>query len=446
MVLDNLGENLKGTLKKIVNASRVDKKLIKEVVKDIQRALLQSDMNVKQVLAMTKQVETRALEEKPAPGTNMREHVVKIIYQELVELLGEKKDLGIKKQVIMMVGLYGQGKTTTSGKLARYFQKRGLRVGMIAADVHRPAAYEQLKQIGDQINVPVFGSPDSKNAVKVVSAGMKEMKDFDVRIIDTSGRHSLEEDLIREIENVAKVAKPDHRILVIDAAVGQQAGPQAKRFNEAVDVNGVIITKMDGTAKAGGALSAVAETEAPVVFIGVGEKLEDLESFDPSRFISRLLGMGDLRSLIEKAEEVIDEEQAEKTMKRIMAGKFTLKDMYEQMEMVSSMGPMKKIMSMLPGMGANLSDEELEDTQRKLRQYKIIMDSMTGQEKDEPKLIKKTRIVRIARGAGVRPSEVRGLLKHYKSSKKMMKGITGNRRMRKQLQKQIKQGGFDGMM
>jgi signal recognition particle subunit SRP54 len=446
MVLEGLGQSLKDVLKKVANSSNVDEKLIKEVSKDIQRALLQADVNVKMVLEITKEMERRALTEKPPAGQSSREHVIKIIYDELVKILGEQRALPMGKQVIMMVGLYGQGKTTSAGKLGRYFHKKGLKVGLIAADVHRPAAYDQLKQIGDKVGVQVYGVPGERSAVKIVEAGMKEFNSLDVVIIDTSGRHALEGDLIQEIKDVAKVAKPNERILVLDASVGQQAGPQAQAFHEAVGVTSVILTKMDGTAKGGGALSAVSRTKAPIVFIGVGEHLEDLDPFVPSRFISRLLGMGDLESLMEAAKENITEEQAMETTKKIMSGKFSLKEMYEQMEMLTNMGPLKKLMAMLPGMGAGLQDKiNVEESQERLKRYRIIMDSMTEEEMENPKLIKSSRVVRIARGSGMDPKHVRELLQQYNTSKKAVKGFMGNRKLRKQLMKQMQGGGFEGL-
>jgi len=437
MVMDNLGQSLRDALKKIANAPHIDKKLVQEVLKDIQRALLKADVNVKLVLALTKDVEKRALTEKPKPGMSSREHVIKIIYEELLKVLGTQREIPLKRQRIMMVGLYGQGKTTTSGKLARYFTKKGLSSALIAADVHRPAAYDQLKQIGDLINVPVYGDPEEKNAVKIVKKGLEEFKNIDVVIIDTSGRHSLEDDLIKEITDIEKIAKADEKLLVMDAAVGQQAGPQAKAFHEAVNITGVIITKLDGTAKGGGALSAVAETKAPIVFIGTGEHIRDLEKFDANRFLSRLLGMGDIESLMEKVSEALSENDAEESMRSMMHGRFTLKEMYAQLEMMGNMGPLKSILTSIPGFAGKISDEEMEETQRKLYWYKIIMDSMTEYEKENPKEIKSSRVKRIARGAGVDPREVRDLLKQYNNSKKTMKTITGNRKMRRQLMKQL---------
>ncbi len=445
MVMEKLGESLKNVLRKIAGASHVDEGLVKEIVRDIQRALLQADVNVQLALKMTKDIEKRALTEKPKAGVSPKDHVVRIVYDELVRFLGEKREIGEGKQVIMMVGLYGQGKTTTTGKLARYFKRKGHRVGMIAADVHRPAAYDQLSQIGALIDVPVFGMPGERNATKIVKDGLKHFEKSDVVILDTSGRHSLEKDLIEEIKSISKLANPTEKIMIIDASMGQQAGPQARAFHEAVGVTAVVLTKLDGSAKGGGALSAINETEAPVLFIGTGEHIEDLELFNPDRFISRLLGMGDIKSLLEAAEGAIDEQKAEKTLENIMHGRFSLIEMRDQMEMLTNMGPLKKLMSMFPGAPAKLGDEELEATQEKLRRFKIIMSSMTREELEDPKIVKSSRVKRIAKGSGMKAQDVRALLSHYNTSKRQMKGLLGNRKLRKQLQKQMKDGNLGGL-
>ncbi len=444
MVLDDLGSSLKGTLRKIANAVYVDSKLIKEVVRDIQRALLQADVNVKLVLELSKKIEKRALQEKPPAGMSNREHVIHIVYEELVEILGEARELPIKKQVIMMVGLYGQGKTTTCGKLATFFKKKGLRPALIAGDIHRPAAYEQLKQIADQVKVPFYGDKSAKNAVKVVNDGLDKFKrSSDVIIVDTSGRHKLEDDLINEMKDIFKATKPNEKLLIMDAAIGQEAGPQAKAFNAAVNITGIVLTKLDGTAKGGGALSAAAEVGAPIVFIGTGEHSSDFEKFEPSGFISRLLGMGDIKSLLEKAEESLKGKDAEKTARRIMSGKFTLHDMYDQMNMLKGMGSLKKIAEMLPGGfpgKAKVKQEDMDSTENKLQKFRVIMDSMTDDEMNDPSLIRASRIKRIARGAGVENKNVKELLKYYNMTKKMMKGFSGNRKMRKSLMKQLQFG------
>jgi signal recognition particle subunit SRP54 len=443
MVLEKLGESLRAALRKIAGAGYVDEALIKEIVRDIQRALIQADVNVQLSLSITKELQRRSLNESPPPGMSPREHVVRIIYEELVKILGQAREVPIQKQRILLVGLYGQGKTTTAGKLAKYFQKKGLSVGLIAADVHRPAAYDQLQQLGAQINAGFYGDRGEKNAVKIVKAGRKALEAVDVVLVDSSGRHALEPDLIKEIEAVAKAIEADERLLVLDATIGQQAGPQAKAFHDAVQITGVIVTKLDGTAKGGGALSAVAEVNAPIVFIGVGEKIDDLEKFEPPRFISRLLGMGDLESLLEKAQEAIDAQKAEELTKKVLAGKFTLHEMYEQIDMLKGMGPMGKLASLIPGVASKVKSEEMENTQAKLARFKIIMDSMTDTEMTEPKSIKSSRVQRIARGAGVTPRDVKELLRHYETSRKAIKGFAGNRKMRRQLLKQMADSGID---
>ncbi|MBE6527513.1 MAG: signal recognition particle protein [Thermoplasmata archaeon] len=446
MVLDGLGKSLRGVLDKIGSSTTVDENLIKDVCRELQRALLQADVNVQLVLRLTNNVRERSLNEKPAPGRSAKDHVQKIIYEELVSLLKNGEPIALKPQTIMLVGLYGQGKTTSAGKLANYFIKKNLSVGLIAADVYRPAAYDQLCQLGAKVGAEVYGDPkehDPAGAVRIVRDGLAKLAHCRVKIIDTSGRHALEEDLIQEIKDIAAVANPDERILVLDSQVGQQAGPQADAFNKAVDVSGVIMTKMDGTAKGGGALSAVATTNARIVFIGTGEHIRDLEAFDADRFISRLLGMGDLQGLVEIAKQEIknDEEDMEALARNMLSGHFTLTDMYAQMKAVNKMGSLQKLMGMLPGFSKVEDKIDYEATQARLDRFKVIMDSMTAQEKDEPSLIKGKRIERIARGAGVSTGDVRDLLKQYNNSKKMMGSVGKDRKMRKRMQKQM--GGME---
>jgi signal recognition particle subunit SRP54 len=440
MVLDNLGDSLKRTLRKIANAVYVDAKLIKEVVRDIQRALLQADVNVRLVLELSKKIERRALEEKPPAGMSNREHVIRIVYDELVNILGKSRELPIKKQIIMMVGLYGQGKTTSCGKLASYFKKKGLRPVLIAGDVHRPAAYEQLKQIAEKVEVPFYGNKEEKKAVNVVKEGLNRFKrTSDVIIVDTSGRHKLEDDLILEMKEIFKATKPDEKLLVMDATMGQEAGPQARAFNEAIGITGIILTKLDGTAKGGGALSASAEVGAPIVFVGTGEHMLDFERFDPQGFISRLLGMGDIKSLLERAELSLKEKEAEKTARRLLSGKFDLNDMYGQMNMLAGMGPLSKIAEMLPfGLSDKLKDVDMKETQDRLRRFKVIIDSMTKEERENPDIIKSSRVRRIARGAGVESKNVKELLKYYNTMKRLMKSFSSDRRMQKKLMRQLR--------
>ena len=438
MVLEGLGKSLRDVIAHIGSSSVVDEDLVREISKELQRALLQADVNVQLVLEITNRIQERALNEKPPAGKSSKDHVISIIHKEMVSLLDNGEGLALKPQTIMMVGLYGQGKTTTTGKLALYLSKKGFSVGLIGADVYRPGALDQLQQLGAKINVEVYGEPGNKNAAEIVKNGKAKFSDKKIVIVDTSGRHALEDDLIQELKDIAEVAKPDERVLVLDAQVGQQAGPQADAFNKAVGVTGVILTKMDGTAKGGGALSAVSRTKARIIFIGTGEHIRDFEPFNADRFISRLLGMGDLAALVQMAKEEIDDESAiEQLARNMMSGRFTLSDMYQQMATVSRMGPLQKVMSMIPGF-SNMEDKiNYEESQKRLVKYKVIMDSMTKEEKDEPNLIKGKRIDRIARGAGVSPQDVRGLLKQYYQSKKMIGSMGKDRKMRKQLMKQM---------
>ena len=438
MVLDSLGSALRATLRKIAGASHISPELIKELVRDIQRALLQADVNVKLALDLSKRIESRALEEKAPGGMTAREHVVRIVHSEMVGALGTPRDLKPSAQKIMLVGLYGQGKTTTAGKLAKWFQLKGLSVGMAGVDVHRPAAFEQLSQLAAQLHVPVAGG--GSDALAAAKAGLAELGELEVQIYDTAGRHALDTDLIDEMKAVAKIIQPDEILLVLDATVGQQAGPQAAAFHEAVGVTGVVLTKLDGSAKGGGALSAVAETQAPVMFVGTGEMLDALERLEPDRFISRLLGMGDLQSLLERAEEVMDADKAEETAKRLLSGKFSLVEMREQMEALAQMGPLGKVMEMIPGMAGMMKGNQAEATQEKLERFKVLMNSMTQQEMENPKLIKRSRLQRIAAGAGADVQEVRELLAYYNKSRKMMSSLGGNRRMQKQLMRQMERG------
>ncbi|MDR1404252.1 MAG: signal recognition particle protein Srp54 [Candidatus Methanoplasma sp.] len=446
MALDGLGKSLRGVISRIGSSSVVDEELIREVSKELQRALLQADVNVQLVLELTNRIQERALNEKPPAGKTSKDHVIGIIFKELVSLLDNGGGLELKPQTIMMVGLYGQGKTTTTGKLAQYLSKKGFSVGLIGADVYRPGALDQLRQLGEKINAEVYGEPGNNNAAEIVKNGMAKFADKKIRIVDTSGRHALEDDLIQELKDIAEAARPDERILVLDSQVGQQAGPQADAFNKAVGVTAVILTKMDGTAKGGGALSAVAGTDARIVFIGTGEHIRDLEPFDADKFISRLLGMGDLASLVRMAkDEIGDDEGMERLARNMLSGRFTLSDMYQQMAAVGKMGTLQKIVSMVPGL-SNMEDKiNYEESQKRISMYKVILDSMTKEEKDEPNLIKGKRIERIANGAGVSASEVKGLLKQYAQSKKMMGSIGKDRKMRKQLMKQMGNMDLDGL-
>ena len=438
MVLDELKDVLRKNVNKIVNSIFVDKELIKETVKDIQRALLKADVDVSLVVELGRKIQKRALEERPR-GIGEKEHVIKVLYEELVSILGKKKDLPLKKY-IMLVGLYGQGKTTTAAKIAKYFKKRGLKVALIQADVYRPAAYDQLKQLSEKVGTKFYGDPKEKDPTKIVRKGLEELKDADVIIVDTSGRHALEKDLIEEMKRIKNVLNPNEIWLVLDATIGQKAGEHAEAFHEAVGITGVVITKMDGTAKGGGALTAVAKTGAPIVFIGVGEKIDDLEHFDPDSFISRLLGMGDIKALIEKIQEAVPEKKAEDLAKKMLSGKITMNDVYEQLNAVLNMGSLRRIMELLPiGFGMpTLDAEALEITQEKLKRFKVIIDSMTKKERENPSIIRGTRITRIARGSGTSEEEVRELLKYYEQLRTLYKSFGRNRKLRRALMRQLR--------
>ncbi|MCX6694243.1 MAG: signal recognition particle protein Srp54 [Methanomicrobiales archaeon] len=422
-MLDRLGTTLKDALKKLAGKTVIDREAVDELVRDLQRALLQADVNVKLVMGLSQAIKTRSLQEEPQKGMSVREHVLRIVYQELVRLMGPAGEVRLEPQVILLAGLQGSGKTTTAAKLARYFQRKGIRPGVICADTFRPGAYEQLSTHCARINVPCIGDPEQKDALPIVKAGLTSLAGAEVVIVDTQGRHALEEDLIQEIIAINEITRATHRWLVLDAAIGQQAREQAQRFHDAITIDGVIITKMDGTAKGGGSLSAVAETKSGIVFIGSGETVEDLERFDPDSFISRLLGMGDLKALVERAEETVKTEDLD--VNAMMRGKFSLRDMYKQIEALNKMGPLKQIMSMLPMGNVELPSDVYDMTSTKMSRYRIIMDSMTGAELDDPGLIGSARLHRIAKGAGASADEVRELLKYHKMMKKTLKGVRG---------------------
>jgi signal recognition particle subunit SRP54 len=429
-MLGNLGKNLTNTMKKLAGMTIIDEEVVKEVVKEIQRALIQSDVNIKLVLKLSKSIEERALKEEPPKGITPKEHIVTIVYEELVNLLGEKaQEIEIDKKPfkILFLGLQGSGKTTTIGKLTRYLQKKGFNPAIVCTDTWRPAAYEQLKQLTEEMNVPLYGDPENKDALDLARKGLEEFKKQSLIIFDTAGRHKEEQDLLDEMVQLSSVIDPDEAILVIDGTIGQQAKDQAQAFSQTAKVGSIIVTKLDGSAKGGGALSAVAEIGAPIKFIGTGERIDDFEAFDPERFISRLLGMGDIKTLLERAEEVADEDMAAETMDAMLSGKFTLKDMQTQFEMMGKMGPMQQIMNMMPGTG-KLPKNASQMTEEKIDKYKIIMSSMTNYEMENPGAIKQSRVKRIARGSGMKNEDVKELLKYYNVTKKAMKGF-GKRKM-----------------
>lgn len=422
-MLEKFSNALKKATDKIANAVFLDKNMVDSIIKELQRAMIESDMNVSLVLETTKKIKKAALDER-IKGIEKKEHIIKLLHDELLKILGEKKQITLQKRnVFMMLGLFGQGKTTSIAKLASYYAKRGNKVCAIGLDTHRPAASEQLKQLCDKLNLPAFIAPEEKDPKKVWKKFEPELKKYNIVIVDTAGRDALSSDLIKEIKEIAKLAKPTETFLVMSADIGQTAKKQAQAFKEAVDISGVIITKMDSTAKAGGALTACAEVKAPVVFIGTGEKPADLETFDPESFLSRLLGMGDLSALIEKVHSVVDKKQIEQTQQRLQEGKLTLKDFQAQIESMESLGSMDKILNFIPGVGkAKIPEEQLEEQQNKVKKWKHIINSLTPEEVDSPELLEKqtSRIQRIARGSGTTTSEVRSLIKQYKMLNEMI--------------------------
>jgi signal recognition particle subunit SRP54 len=439
VALEGLKQRIIGSMSLLKGKRVVDEETIKELSKQLRRALLEADFNVRQTKELTERIERRMMEEDPLPGVKLETHAMNMVYTELVRIRGPPRDIRPRNETVLMVGLYGQGKTTTTAKIADWWRrKHGVKVAVIEADVHRPGAFQQLTQLLEGTNVEVYGEPDENDAKIIVRNGLKKFSSADVVIIDTAGRDSLDGDLKQELIDIANIANATERFLVIDAQVGQAAGPVAQTFHDLVGVTGTIITKLDGTARGGGALSAVATTGAPIVFVGEGERINDLEKFESDRFISRLLGMGDIKGLIDLAPEDMDEQEAMRLTQRLMSGRFTLTDMYAQMEMTSKIGTMDKLLSHLPdsmfgGMN-NMSRGQKQQMQNNLDQYRVIMDSMTQEEKDEPVLLKSSRIRRIARGSGVEEKAVKDLLGHWNKSKKMMRGMKGNRKFRRQMQ------------
>ncbi|MBA7654449.1 Signal recognition particle protein [subsurface metagenome] len=433
MVLDRLGRTLHSALRKLTRATHVDERVIKELVRDIQRALLQADVNVEFVLELTKRIEKRALEEKLPPSMARKEHIIKIVYGELSTLMGRPAQLQLKpgeSTVLLMVGLQGSGKTTSVAKLAAHFKKLGFKVGIVCADTFRPGAYEQLSQLGQQVGTRFFGNPKAKDSIKLAKEGVKQLKKerLELIVVDTAGRHRKEEALMEEMHQIAKAIGPDEIMLVVDGTIGQQAKEQAAAFKAATDIGSILITKLDGTAKGGGALSAVAATDAPIKFIGAGEHLDDLEPFVPERFVARMLGMGDIETLLKRIEETARAEEVKPAdMKAILAGKLTLQDVYSQLEMMGKMGPLKKLMQMIPGLGVAIPEEQMRVGEEKLKRFKVIMQSMTPEELENPKVLNASRIRRIARGSGTGETDVKELLKQYEFIKKLIKKVIKGR-------------------
>jgi signal recognition particle subunit SRP54 len=432
MVLDDLGSSLRGTLNDLRGKSRLSEEDVQGVVKEIQRSLLQADVDVDLVMELSDSIKSRALEEDPPAGTTARDHVLRIVYEELVELVGESTELPLEPQTIVLAGLQGSGKTTTAAKMAWWFSKKGLRPAIIQTDTFRPGAYEQAKQMAERAEVSFYGDPDEDDPVEIARRGLEETKEADVRIVDTAGRSGLNEELIEELKQIESFVDPDRNLLVLDAAIGQGAKDQAKAFGDAVGIDGVVITKLDGTAKGGGALAAVDQTNSTIAFLGTGETVQDVERFEPDGFISRLLGMGDLKQLAERVERAMEESAEEEDdwdPEDLMEGTFTLKDMRKQMRAMNRMGPLDQVMDMIPGLGGGIRDQLPDDamdvTQERMQDFDVVMDSMTEDELENPRSVSAERVRRIARGSGKPEERVRELLEQHKMMERMLKQFQG---------------------
>ena len=442
-MLENLRTGLRGAIKKIVRASDINEELIDSLCKDIQRALLQSDVNVKLVLEITKRIKERSMNEEPVKGLTRKDHIITILYGELARLLGyagqtiksidksqqtHDKILQFepeKQSIILMLGIQGSGKTTVTAKVARWLSKQGYSVGVIGADTWRPGALTQLKMNCSRINTEVYGEEANTDALDIVRKGLAHfrMQNIDVVIVDTAGRHKEESGLLEEMRNMRNAINPNLVLLVIDGTIGQQAFNQAKAFHQAAEVGGIIVTKLDGSAKGGGVLSASAATGAKVLFIGTGERIDDLEVFSPTNFVGRILGMGDIQAVLEMArglELQADENQA----KRLLGGKMTIEDFYAQMENVGKMG-FRNVIDNLPGLSGMLKEDQLDALEGKMEKWRFIIQSMTRDEKRNPEIINESRRKRIARGAGLTEHEIKDLVKQYSNSKTLMKQAKG---------------------
>lgn len=427
-MLEKLGEVIKKATNRIANAIFLDKNLLDSIIKDIQRAMIEADVNIKLVKELSDKVRKTALDER-IKGIEKKEHVIKILHDELLKILGEQKELKLKKEQnrILLLGLYGAGKTTTAAKMGNYYAKRGNKVALVGLDVHRPAASEQLKQLAEKNNLRFFIDLKEKDPMKIWKKNQEELEKYDVVIIDTAGRHTLDEELIRELISLKRVISPTELILVMPADIGQAAKQQASDFKKAVNISGIIITRMDSTAKGGGALTACNEIHSGVYFITTGEKINDLEEFNPKTFLSRILGMGDLDTLIEKIKSVTDKDNQKNLQKKLESGKINIDDFVEQIKSMNSMGGFSKLKDFIPGFSGvkgKISDDVLEMQQAKTTKWEHIVKSMTKEEKENPEILERqtSRIGRIARGAGVNNSDVRALLKQYKLLTEMVKG------------------------
>ncbi len=435
-------EKLRDLVREFLRTSKSYERAVNDFIRELQKTLIRADVNIKVVFELTKKIKEEALKSEPPPGVLRNEWFVKIVYDKLIELFGgEEVDTLPKKLpwIIMLVGIQGSGKTTTAGKLALYYKRKGYRPGLITTDTYRPAAYEQLEQLAKQINVSFYGERESNDPIGIARRGVKELlsRGVNIIIIDTAGRHGYgeEEALLKEMEDLARSIRPDEVMLVIDAYMGQKAYDLAKRFHDRTPIGSIVITKLDGTAKGGGALSAVTATGAKIKFVGDGEKLEDFEEFNPRRFVGRLLGLGDIETLLEKFKALEESKELEKRVeKAIITGKITLRDIYSQLKSIRKLGPLRKILQLIPGLSLiSIEDEMLKLSEEKMDKWIHIIESMTYEELDNPSIIDRRRMRRIAIGSGTSIDDVKELLKYYETMKKMIKDIRRRKGLLKRL-------------
>lgn len=425
MVLAELGNKITNALRQMSNVTVIDEEAVDNMLKEIGNALVMADVNVPLVAKLKMNIKKRISLEEIASGLNKRKIIKQAVFDNLIELLdpGVKpfKPAKGKSNVLMFVGLQGSGKTTTVTKLAYYYKKNNYTTAMVCADTFRAGAIDQLAQNAAKAKIPYYGSYTETDPVRVAQDGVETFKKqgTEIIIVDTSGRHKQEAELFEEMQQIAQVVKPDNIIFVMDSSIGQAAHDQAVAFKTKVKVGSVIITKMDGHAKGGGALSAVATTQSPIIFLGTGEQIPDLELFDPKTFVSRLLGMGDIQGMMKLIEEAMPAENQPALAKRLQEGKFSLRDMYDQFQNILKMGPLNKVMQMVPGF-SNMPQLQGNDGNAKLKSYINIMDSMTDQELDNSKLLNASRLTRIARGSGRKVQEVNELMAQYKQFEKII--------------------------
>ena len=429
-MFDSLSSRLGGVFDKLRSKGRLTEDDVNAALREVRIALLEADVNLKVVKAFIARVKERAVDTEVTKSLTPGQQVIKIVHEELIVTLGEEAVPLVRPEspplVILMVGLQGSGKTTTAAKLAKHLQGKGKRPMLVAADLQRPAAIDQLETLGKQIGVPVYVERKSK-APKVVKAAMKAARDesANVVIVDTAGRLQIDTDLMKELAAVKKVAKPDETLLVVDAMTGQEAVNVAEGFGEYTDITGLILTKIDGDARGGAAISAREVTGVPIKFVGTGETINDLDAFYPDRMASRILGMGDVMSLIEMAEENYDQDEAEQAAKKMLDSTFDLEDFLEQFQQLKKMGPLRQLIGMLPGAGSALRDVQVDEKQ--LDRVEAIIRSMTPGERRNPKMINGSRKRRIAAGSGTKPQDVNGVLKQFSQAQKMMKAMSSGK-------------------